>query len=92
MGQIVPRRYLYRAATQSIIAVRKAKSIGPVNKINMDQTMCRFDMSLNQTNNKKGMRTVRIKSTRAEKGFTIALTATAVGMKLPAVIVFKERG
>ena len=59
----------------------------------MDQTMCRFDMPPSRTNSKKGMKTVRIKTTRAEKkGFTVALAATADGRKLPAVLIFKERG
>ena len=55
--------------------------------------MCRFDMPPSRTNNKRGEQTIRIKTTRAEKkGFTVALAATATGRKLPAVIVFKERG
>ena len=55
--------------------------------------MCRFDMPPNRTNHKKGAKTVRIKTTRAEKkGFTVALAATAAGENLPAVVVFKERG
>lgn len=55
--------------------------------------MCRFNMPPSPTNNKRGEQTIRIKTTRAEKkGFTIALAATASGRKLPAVIVFKERG
>lgn len=59
----------------------------------MDQTMCRFDMAPSQSNSKRGERTIRIENTRAEKkGFTVALAATASGEKLPAVIVFKERG
>ena len=41
----------------------------------------------------KGERTIRIKTTRAEKkGFTVTLAATASGKKLPAVIVFNEHG
>ena len=40
----------------------------------------------------RGSRTIRIKTTKAEKkGFTVALAATAAGAKLPAVIIFKER-
>ena len=79
---------------KSVITIRKAKSIGPAGIINMAQTMCRFvDMPPSRTNNKRGERTIRIKTTRAEKkGFTVALAATASGKKLPAVIVFKERG
>lgn len=55
--------------------------------------MCRFDMPPSRTNNKRGERTICIKTTHAEKkGFTAALAATASGKKLPAVIVLKEHG
>ena len=74
----------------SVIAVRKAKNIDPHQIINMDQTMCRFDMPPKHTNTKKGAKT---KTTRAKKkGFTVALAAMADGTKLPAVIIFKECG
>ena len=54
--------------------------------------MVRFDMPRAKTNNARGARTVRIKTTRAEKkGFTVALAATASGVKLPAFIILKER-
>ena len=49
-------------------------------------------MPPSRTNSKKGEKTIRIKTTRAEKGFTVALAATADGQKLPAAITFKERG
>ena len=59
----------------------------------MDQTMCRFDIPPSRTNNKRGERTIYIKTTHAEKkGFTVPHAATASGKKLPGVIVFKERG
>lgn len=45
-----------------------------------------------RTNSKKGEKAVWIKTIRAEKGFTVALAATANGQKLPPVINFKERG
>ena len=54
--------------------------------------MCRFDMPPNRTNNKKGAKTIHTKTAQAEKGFTVALAATAGGEKLPAVIIFKEHG
>ena len=48
-------------------------------------------MLFSRTNNKKGDKTIHIKTTHAEKkSFTVALAATASGVKLPAVIVFKE--
>ena len=78
---------------KSVIVIHKAENTGPADIINMDQTMCRFDMLSSCINNKRGERTIRIKTTRAEKkGFNVALAATASGKKLPAVIVFKERG
>ena len=78
---------------KSVIAVCKAKNIDPPRIINMDQTMCHFDMPPKRTNTKKEAKTVRIKTTRAKKkGFTVALAAMADGTKLPAVIIFKERG
>ena len=77
----------------AVMTIRRTKRISPSNIINMDQTMCRFDMPLSRTNSKKGEKTVRIKPTRAEKkGFIVALAATAEGQKLPAVIIFKEKG
>ena len=76
---------------RTIIAIRRAKHIQPSAIVNMDQTMCQFDMPPPRTNSKKGVKTVRIKTTRAEKkGFTVALAATASGEKLPALIIFKE--
>ena len=55
--------------------------------------MCRFNMSYPRTNSICGVKTVCIKTTRAEKkGFTAALAASADGTKLSAVIVFKECG
>ena len=65
----------------------------PLNCVmNMDQTMLRFGMLPQRTNDKKGCRQVRTKTTRAEKrGFTVALFVAADGTKFPAMIVFKER-
>ena len=55
--------------------------------------MVRFDMPRSKTNDVRGKKDIRIKTTKAEKkGFTVALAATATGEKLPAVIFFKERG
>lgn len=60
--------------------------------VNMDQTMCRFDMVPRYTNDIRGTRTVRITHTRAnKKGFTVALAAKGNGEKLPALLIFKER-
>ena len=76
-----------------IIRTRKAKNIDPKDIINMDQTMVRFDMPSRHTNEIRGKKTVRVKTTGAQKkGFTVALAATASGGKLPAYIIFKEQG
>ena len=73
--------------------LRKKHMIEPTQIYNMDQTMCRFDMPQNRTNARRGGSTIRIKTTRPKKkGFTVALAASASGKKLPAVIIFKERG
>ena len=71
---------------------RKTHKIEPSDIVNMDQTMCHFDMPPSHTN-KKGEKSICIATTHAEKkGFTVALAATALGTTLPAVIIFKERG
>ena len=78
---------------RDILNVRRDNHVAPGNIFNMDQTMVRFDMPSSRTNAKKGSKTVRIKTTKAEKkGFTVALAASASGEKLPAVVIFKERG
>lgn len=53
----------------------------------------RFDQPQGYTNNIGGECHIRIATTGAhKKGFTVALCATADGQKLPAYIIFKERG
>ena len=39
---------------QTIIRLRKAKAIDPSAIVNMDQTMCRFDMPRARTNDSRG--------------------------------------
>lgn len=67
-SQYVPADYANKLATfhRSVITVRKSKSISARNIINMDQRMCRFDVPPSRTNSKKGEKTVRVKTTRAE--------------------------
>ena len=94
-AQKIPADYadLLYSFRKSVITIRKAENIGPADIVNMDHTMCRFNMPPSHTNNKRGERTIRIKTTCAEKkGFTVALAATTSGKKVPAVIVFKECG
>ena len=68
-AQKIPADYadLLHSFRKSVITIRKAENIGPADIVNMDQTMCRFDMPPSHTNNKRGERTIRIKTTRAEK-------------------------
>ena len=59
---------------------------------NMDETPMCFDMPSNQTLHKKGDKTVLIKTTRHEKThFTVVLSCTADGSKLPPMIIFKRK-
>ena len=93
-AQKLPSDYvdLLHTFRKTIIIARKTHKIELSDIVNMNQTMCRFDMPPSRTN-KKGEKSIRIKTTRAEKkGFTVALAATASGTKLPAVIIFKECG
>ena len=76
---------------KAIITLRDANDIEPSQIINMDQTMCRFDMPLNRTNHKKGAKTIKT-TWVGMKGFTVDLITMAAGEKLPAVIIFIERG
>ena len=55
--------------------------------------MCRFNPLPGATNNIRGAQTVRIATSEVQmKGFTVALCASTAGEKLPAYIIFKERG
>ena len=50
-------------------------------------------MAPNRTNHTVGSKTVRTVTTKAsKKGFTVAPAANGTGEKLPALIIFKERG
>ena len=76
---------------RAIITLQHVHDIEPSRIVNMDQTMCKFDMPPNHTNNKKGAKSVRIKTTRAEKkGLTVALATTAAEEKLLAVIILRS--
>ena len=53
----------------------------------------RYDFPPSYTYTIRGQKVVRIATTGGQKGgFTIALCAFADAMKLPALIIFKERG
>ncbi|KAG0444480.1 hypothetical protein HPB47_013747, partial [Ixodes persulcatus] len=61
------------------------------NMANMDQTMVRMDEPATRTNNITGEASIRIANTGcSRRGFTVALCATAAGIKLPAFIILKE--
>ncbi|KAH9360477.1 hypothetical protein HPB48_009660 [Haemaphysalis longicornis] len=58
---------------------------------NMDQTMVQMDQPASRTNNVAGDASIRIANTGCSRcGFTVALCATAAGIKLPAFIILKE--
>jgi transposase-like protein len=60
---------------------------------NMDQTMVHFDMPVRYTNDIAGSKQIRIKTTgNTKKGATVALCCSATGIKLPALLIFKEKG
>jgi len=59
---------------------------------NMDETLMTFDMAGFRTVNKKGDKTVRVKTTGSEKAhFTVILSCLADGTKLPAMVIFKRK-
>ncbi|KAL8625059.1 hypothetical protein ACOMHN_012068 [Nucella lapillus] len=75
---------------RNVLRLRHRHGYPLSNIMNIDQMMVRFDMMPARTNNKKGAKQVRIKSTKAEKrGFTVALTAAADGTKLPAFVILR---
>ncbi|KAH9384775.1 hypothetical protein HPB48_026788 [Haemaphysalis longicornis] len=58
---------------------------------NMDQTMVRMYQPASQTNNVAGEASIGIANTGcSRRGCTVALCATAAGIKLPAFIILKE--
>ncbi|KAM7282773.1 uncharacterized protein ISCGN_000014 [Ixodes scapularis] len=59
--------------------------------VNMDQTMVHMDCVAKRTNNVDGKSSIRIVNTGcACRGLTVALCATAAGIKLLALVVLKE--
>ena len=73
---------------QNILRLRHRHQYNKRDILNMDQTMVRFDMAPRRTNERKGAKHVRIKTTKGEKrGFTVALCAAADGGKLPAFVI-----
>ena len=59
---------------------------------NMDKTPMYFDMTSNKTVERKGAKTVSVRTTGAEKRhLTVVLTVTADGKMLPPMIIFKGK-
>ena len=57
----------------------------------MNETMVRYDSVATVTNNIHGEKTIRVRGTGYQKkGCTVALTLTASGHKLPALVILKE--
>ena len=53
--------------------------------------MIRYDSVATVTNNVRGEKTIRVRgNSYQKKGCTVALTITASGRKLPALVIFKE--
>ena len=76
---------------QSIRAQRQEHRFSEDNIVNMDQTMCRFDMAPSKTNHLMNERSVRICTTgESKRGFTVALAGSVSGHKKPALICLKE--
>ena len=75
-----------------VIDQRKASDF-PLCRIgNMDETPMCFDMPSTVTLNKKGEKTVLIKTTRHEKThFTMVLACNADGGKSPPMEIFKKK-
>ena len=58
----------------------------------LDFNTTRFDSAPSSTNSIRGLHSIRIATTGAEKkGFTVALCALVDGTKLPAMVIFKEK-
>ena len=86
---------LEQKMTAFLQAVREAR-VGydyPKNLIgNMDETPMYFDMPGNTTIEKKGTKTISVRTTGAEKRhLTVVLAATADGQMLPPMVIFKGK-
>ena len=76
---------------RQIIWLREIHDYTSYNLANMDETMVRYDSAATVTNNVHGEKTIRVRGTGYQKkGRTVALTITASGHKLPALVIFKE--
>lgn len=93
-SQKVPEDYwnVLNSIRSSIIKLQIQHSYPKSSIFNMDQTMCRFDMPPNRTNDILGTKSICIVSMKAtKKGFTVTLCTNGMGEKLSAFIIFKEK-
>ncbi len=91
-SQKIPEDYADKVSdfTREWRHLRRINDYVDMNIGNMDQTICRFDMAVNATNNILGERYIRISTTGGAKmGFTVALCALADGTKKPAYVVLR---
>lgn len=92
-SQKLPADYAEAIAVfrKAVMTLRQEHDYTDYNIANMDQTMVRMDCPATRTNNAAGDSSIRIANTGcARRGMTVALCATAAGVKLPALIVLKE--
>lgn len=92
-SQKLPEDYADRIASfrSAVHSFRRRNEYTDFNIGNMDQTMVRMDTPATRTNNLVNESSIRITNTGcARRGFTVALCATAAGIKLPAFVVLKE--
>ena len=94
VGQKVPKNAI-EIADQFLEDIKKIGEF--VNLTNKDETPCYFDIPRSSTIDKKGVKTVKVKTTGVEHRFTVALTAgvkkTENGFKsfrLPPSFIFKN--
>ena len=74
-----------------VIGMRQKYNFPLSNIGNMDETPMNFDMISNRTVERKGVKTVQLRSTDHEKTrFTVVLTCMADGTKLKPLVIFKR--
>ena len=92
ISQKLPENYIeLQNQFLSYVLFRRKEHQYPLSLIaNMDETPMAFNLPNNTTVEQRGTRTVSILSTGHERSnFTVVLTCTADGTKLPPVIIFK---
>ncbi|KAG0426465.1 hypothetical protein HPB47_026440 [Ixodes persulcatus] len=93
MSQKLPADYAEAISVfrQAVGSLRLEHSYSNFSIANMDQTMVCMDCPAKRTNNAAGESNIRIVNTGcARRELTVALCATAAGIKLAALVVLKE--